>query len=66
MQTYAHWWVNKFKLNIPKFQGWLQPEEFLVIEKLQKFDKKKVERRRRLGVNWLRRREMDLLRKTAQ
>jgi hypothetical protein len=58
--------VNKFKLNIPKFQGWLQPEEFLVIEKLQKFDKKKVERRRRLGVNWLRRREMDLLRKTAQ
>jgi hypothetical protein len=31
--------VNGFKLNIPKFQVWLQPKEFLVIEKI---DKKKV------------------------
>jgi hypothetical protein len=33
--------VNGFKLNIPEFQGCLQPEEFLVTEKI---DKNKVPR----------------------
>jgi hypothetical protein len=32
-QTHVNQWENGFKLNIPEFQGWLQPEEFLVIEK---------------------------------
>jgi hypothetical protein len=35
-QAHANQWENKFKLNIPEFQGWLQPEEFLVIEKIDK------------------------------
>ena len=33
-----------FKLDKPEFQGCLQPEEFLVTEKLEKIDKKKVPR----------------------
>ena len=28
-QAHATWWVDKFKLDIPKFQGNLQPEEFM-------------------------------------
>jgi hypothetical protein len=34
--------VSRFKLNTPEFQGYLQPKEFIVTEKLEKFDKKKV------------------------
>jgi hypothetical protein len=41
-QAHANQWENGFKLNIPEFQGWLQPKEFLVIEKIEKIDKKKV------------------------
>jgi ribosomal protein S15P/S13E len=29
-QAHATQWENVFKLNILEFQGWLQPEEFLV------------------------------------
>jgi hypothetical protein len=29
-QAHANQWENGFKLNIPEFQGWLQPKEFLV------------------------------------
>ena len=42
VQAHANQWENRFKLNIPEFQGWLQPEEFLVTEKIEKIDKKKV------------------------
>ena len=42
VQAYANQWENGFKLNIPEFQGWLQPKEFLVTEKIDKIDKKKV------------------------
>jgi hypothetical protein len=28
-QAHATWWVDRFKLDIPKFQGDLQPEEFM-------------------------------------
>jgi hypothetical protein len=45
MQAHATRWVNGFKLNIPKFQGCLQPKEFCVIEKIEKIDKKKVPRK---------------------
>jgi hypothetical protein len=38
----ANRWESRFKLNVPEFQGWLQPKEFLVIEKIEKIDKKKV------------------------
>jgi hypothetical protein len=41
-QAHANQWENGFKLNILEFQGWLQLEEFLVIEKIKKIDKKKV------------------------
>jgi hypothetical protein len=41
-QAHAHQQVNRFKLDKSEFQGCLQPEEFLVIEKLEKIDKKKV------------------------
>ena len=41
-QAHANQWENRFKLNIPEFQGWLQPEEFLVTEKIEKINKKKV------------------------
>jgi hypothetical protein len=39
VQAQANRWESGFKLNIPEFQGWLQLEEFLVIEKI---DKRKV------------------------
>jgi hypothetical protein len=42
IQSQANWWESGFKLNIPEFQGWLQPEEFLVTEKIEKIDKKKM------------------------
>jgi hypothetical protein len=35
-QAHANQWENRFKLNIPEFQGWLQLEEFLVTEKIEK------------------------------
>ena len=41
-QAHATWWVNWFKLNIPEFQGCLQPKEFLVTEKSEKINKKNV------------------------
>jgi hypothetical protein len=43
-QVQANRWVNEFKLNIPEFQDCLQPEEFLVTEKIEKINKKKVPR----------------------
>jgi hypothetical protein len=43
-QAQATWWENGFKLEILEFQGCLQPEEFLVTEKIEKIDKKKVHR----------------------
>ena len=33
-QVHATHWENRFELDIPEFQGCLQPEEFLVAEKL--------------------------------
>jgi hypothetical protein len=36
VQAQANQWESGFKLNIPEFQGWLQPEEFLVTEKKKK------------------------------
>jgi hypothetical protein len=42
VQAQANQWESGFKLNIPKFQGWLQPEEFLITEKIEKINKKKV------------------------
>jgi hypothetical protein len=41
-QAHANQWENGFKLNILEFQGWLQPEEFLVTEKIEKSTKKNV------------------------
>jgi hypothetical protein len=41
-QAHANRRVSRFKLDTPEFQGCLQPKEFIVIEKLEKFDKKKV------------------------
>jgi hypothetical protein len=40
VQAHATQWENKFKLDIPKFQGCLKPEEFFVTEKIEKIDKK--------------------------
>jgi hypothetical protein len=40
-QAHANQYVSRFKLNIPKFQGDPQPEEFVVIEKIKKFPPKK-------------------------
>jgi hypothetical protein len=42
VQAHSNQWENGFKLNIPKFQGWLLLEDFLVTEKI---DKKKVLRK---------------------
>jgi hypothetical protein len=36
VQAHAHRRVNWFELDKPEFQGCLQPEEFLVTEKLEK------------------------------
>jgi hypothetical protein len=40
--SYANQWGNRFKLNIPEFQGDLQPEEFLdwmlVVEEVFEFN----------------------------
>jgi hypothetical protein len=41
-QAHANRRVRRFKLDTPEFQGCLQPKEFIVTEKLEKFDKKKV------------------------
>jgi hypothetical protein len=41
-QAHAHRRVSRFKLDIPEFQGCFQPKEFLVIEKIEKINKKKV------------------------
>jgi hypothetical protein len=43
-QAHAHRRVSRFKLNIPEFQGCFQPKEFLVTEKIEKINKKKVPR----------------------
>jgi hypothetical protein len=43
-QAHANRRVSRFKLDTPEFQGCLQPKEFIVTEKLEKFDKKKVPR----------------------
>jgi hypothetical protein len=41
-QAHANQWGNRFKLNIPEFQGDLQPEEFLdwmlVVEEVFEFN----------------------------
>jgi hypothetical protein len=42
VQAHANQWENEFKLNIPEFQGCLQPEEFLVTKKIEKINKKMV------------------------
>jgi hypothetical protein len=42
VQAQANRWESGFKLNIMEFQGWLQPEEFLITEKIEKIDKKNV------------------------
>jgi hypothetical protein len=39
-QAHAHRRVNRFKLDKPEFQGYLQHEEFLVTKKVEKIDKK--------------------------
>jgi hypothetical protein len=44
VQAYANRWVSRFKLDTLEFQGCLQPKGFIVTEKLEKFDKKKVTR----------------------
>jgi ribosomal protein S15P/S13E len=41
-QAHANQWENGFKLNIPEFQGWLQPEEFLVTKEIEKINKNNV------------------------
>jgi hypothetical protein len=41
-QAHANRRVSSFKLNTLEFQGCLQPKDFIVTEKLEKFDKKKV------------------------
>jgi hypothetical protein len=35
IQAQANQWESGFKLNIPEFRGWLQPEEFLITEKIK-------------------------------
>jgi hypothetical protein len=42
VQAHANRRVSRFKLDTPEFQGCLQPKEFTVTEKLEKFVKKKV------------------------
>jgi hypothetical protein len=44
VQAQANRWESGFKLDIPEFQGCFQPEEFLVTEKIEKINKKKVPR----------------------
>jgi hypothetical protein len=41
-QAHANRRVSRFKLDTPEFQGCLQPKEFTVTEKLEKFVKKKA------------------------
>jgi hypothetical protein len=66
VQAQANRWESGFKLDIPEFQGCFQLEELLVTEKVEKISKRRcLERRRRLGVNRLWRRKIDLLRKIA-
>jgi hypothetical protein len=47
-QAHATRWENGFKLDIPEFQGCLQPEEFLVTEKKKKKKKKKKKSTKRM------------------
>jgi hypothetical protein len=42
MQAHATRWENGFELDIPEFQGCLQPKEILVTEKIENIDKKNV------------------------
>jgi hypothetical protein len=42
VQAQANRWESGFKLDIPEFQGCFQPKEFLVTEKIEKINKKKV------------------------
>jgi hypothetical protein len=42
VQTHANRQVNKLKLDIPDFQDYLQPKEFMVTEKIETIDQKKV------------------------
>ena len=44
-QAHANWWVSRFKLDIPEFQGCLWPKEYMVIEKNRKFPQKKVSKK---------------------
>jgi hypothetical protein len=44
VQAQANRWESGFKLDIPEFQGCFQPKEFLVTEKIEKINKKKVPR----------------------
>jgi hypothetical protein len=44
VQAQANRWESGFKLDIPEFQGCFQSEEFLVTEKIEKINKKKVPR----------------------
>jgi hypothetical protein len=44
VQAQANRWESGFKLDIPEFQGCFQPKEFLMTEKIEKINKKKVPR----------------------
>jgi hypothetical protein len=44
VQAQANRWESSFKLDIPEFQGCFQPKEFLVTEKIETINKKKVPR----------------------
>jgi hypothetical protein len=43
-QAHAHRRVSRFKLDIPELQGCFQPKEFIVTEKIEKINKKKLTR----------------------
>jgi hypothetical protein len=45
VQAHTNRWVNGFKLDILKFQGYLLPKEFLLKEKNRKFPQKEVPRK---------------------
>ena len=51
-QAHANQWGNGFKLNIPEFQGDLQPEEFLdrVLDVEEVFEFNKVSNERRVSL----------------
>jgi hypothetical protein len=60
VQAHANQWENGFKLNIPKFQGDLEPKEFLdwvlAIEEVFEFNRVLDEQRVSLVVHIFRRR----------